>query len=1042
MADRPLRRRLLSAVLLGLGLGGIVAAVLWIALPVVASRIVVDHLAAIGVPAPRLEVVRVGVSRAVAVGFSAGAEGELTARQIVVDYRFPDVLEGDVEAITIRDPVLRASIGPDGLRLGSLDVLVDGEAGTPQFIPPIVLEGAAVELTTAHGPVRLTGNGSIMEASGTIAADIELAASAPQGNAAGVLRVQAAASDIEARLALAELQIVLPDFVAATAAGEMTVRLATDELAALDGHLSLGSLQFSDPRLADLGTLAGTMTVHGAPGDWRASLALSDASDSTRLDLRLAIPDLSLDREATVAVDLDASAEAPLWGLLGLPQPATGFASGNVVAVLTPARLVDATRLGRVPELKGSASLDIRDLTYPGAVHGFHAVAGMDIEAEDGRTVRLSASGPILAEGTIDRKILDELPAGVAAVLAQSLAASIDLVGPVELHRDGAETIIRGAPAFAVDLASGTPLLDARGAVEVRIGAAPRPAVDVTGLEGRIDLPEGTALIPGNITFVGSFSTHEKGEGADLALAFQAPRISAGALRATDLKVGLPVRVEHADGRLSVRLSGRGALSVARLSGTAPLQLAGPVQLGFIPDDLPFLAMNFIDSDAPRAVLKLRSGPIRLAGSIETADGPVEGRLSFPGLQVQARLDAYGWSGKLSGAEGTLTVPTHQVEATDLDVAVEFAAGEGPHLAMTSALAHRADPALVVPLSASLSARRVPQGWAFTGRATDAFGRLSIAVEGRHDLARSSGTGKLRVSPIEFAPNVRQPEDLAPFLAGVAEDVSGTVALAGDIAWGPDGVTSDLELLLRDVSATTSVATIERLNGVIAVDGLLPFSTPPGQQVAVAAIDAGLPLTNGLLTFRIAPGPRLEIAEGELHLAGGTVNLEPLTYDPRAGSNPAVLTVRGVDLGQLLALAQLEGLTGTGRLSGRIPVRLVPGDLVIEGGTLEAEGPGTLSYAPLVPPAALQGQHEAVSLALSALTDFRYEQLRLSVDRQAGGEMTVGMHIRGSNPDFYDGYPVEFNLNLSGALDRVLRQSLAGYRIPEAIEQQLQEFTQ
>src|SRR5690606_13437610 len=137
--------------------------------------------------------------------------------------------------------------------------------------------------------------------------------------------------------------------------------------------------------------------------------------------------------------------------------------------------------------------------------------------------------------------------------------------------------------------------------------------------------------------------------------------------------------------------------------------------------------------------------------------------------------------------------------------------------------------------------------------------------------------------------------------------------------WGPDGVTSDLELLLRDVSATTSVATIERLNGVIAVDGLLPFSTPPGQQVAVAAIDAGLPLTNGLLTFRIAPGPRLEIAEGELHLAGGTVNLEPLTYDPRAGSNPAVLTVRGVDLGQLLALAQLEGLTGTGRLSGRIP---------------------------------------------------------------------------------------------------------------------------
>ncbi len=48
----------------------------------------------------------------------------------------------------------------------------------------------------------------------------------------------------------------------------------------------------------------------------------------------------------------------------------------------------------------------------------------------------------------------------------------------------------------------------------------------------------------------------------------------------------------------------------------------------------------------------------------------------------------------------------------------------------------------------------------------------------------------------------------------------------------------------------------------------------------------------------------------------------------------------------------------------------------------------------------------------------------------------------GNNPGFYDGYPVEFNLNVSGALDRVLRQSLAGYRIPAAIEEQLQEFAE
>jgi hypothetical protein len=416
--------------------------------------------------------------------------------------------------------------------------------------------------------------------------------------------------------------------------------------------------------------------------------------------------------------------------------------------------------------------------------------------------------------------------------------------------------------------------------------------------------------------------------------------------------------------------------------------------------------------------------------------------LAMPQLVLHAALGAGGWSGKLTANDGTLGIPTYLIEATDLDLAAELPEAGAPTLAMSAGIAHRGEPAIVVPLSASLHARQVRNGWAFTGSAADAFKRLSIEVEGRHDLARNRGSAKLEVAPIEFAPDLRQPADLAPFLAGMAEEVSGTVALAGDLSWSAEGIGSDLELLLRDVSAVTEVATIDRLNGVIAVDGLSPFTTPPGQRVAVAAIDAGLPLTDGLLTFRVAPGRKLEIAGGELHLAGGTVNLEPLTFDPAGDSNAAVLAVTGVDLGELLALAGVDGLTGEGRMSGRIPVTVRQDDVIISNGELEAEAPGWLSYAPLEPPAALQGQGETVSLALSALTNFHYQALRLTVDRQAGGQMVVAMHVRGNNPDFYDGYPVEFNLNVSGELDRVLRRGLAGYRIPAAIEEQLKEFAQ
>ena len=115
-----------------------------------------------------------------------------------------------------------------------------------------------------------------------------------------------------------------------------------------------------------------------------------------------------------------------------------------------------------------------------------------------------------------------------------------------------------------------------------------------------------------------------------------------------------------------------------------------------------------------------------------------------------------------------------------------------------------------------------------------------------------------------------------------------------------------------------------------------------------------------------------------------------------------------------------------------------PDSIVITGARLDADGPGTLSYAPSEAPAGLQGAGETASLVLAALANFQYETLWLTLDRQPGGETGLGLHVRGSNPDFFDGYPIEFNLNLTGELDRILRDSLVGYRIPDIVKDQLE----
>ena len=52
----------------------------------------------------------------------------------------------------------------------------------------------------------------------------------------------------------------------------------------------------------------------------------------------------------------------------------------------------------------------------------------------------------------------------------------------------------------------------------------------------------------------------------------------------------------------------------------------------------------------------------------------------------------------------------------------------------------------------------------------------------------------------------------------------------------------------------------------------------------------------------------------------------------------------------------------------------------------------------------------------------------------------VGLHLLGANPSFYDGFPVEFNINILAELDTMLRRGLEGYRIPDVIVEQLRKF--
>lgn len=277
--------------------------------------------------------------------------------------------------------------------------------------------------------------------------------------------------------------------------------------------------------------------------------------------------------------------------------------------------------------------------------------------------------------------------------------------------------------------------------------------------------------------------------------------------------------------------------------------------------------------------------------------------------------------------------------------------------------------------------------------------------------------------------------------AGTIAETVGTLTAKARLTWDGAALSAQGDLLLADVAGQFGPVSASGVNGVLSLPSLFPPVVAPGQTLAVKLLDVGLPLTDGTLRFGYGAKGRLSVERAEWRWAGGVLRAEPFAIDPAAPRGTVTLRAEGVHLGPMLAMIAVDGLEASGTVSGSLPVRIGADSVHLDGGRLEADGPGSLRYDPENPPGFLAGEAGSpTALLMGALTDFRYDTLSASVDGEAGGELAVGIAIRGSNPSFYDGYPVALNLKVSGALDRILRQSLDTYRIPETVRDRMTEF--
>ena len=440
----------------------------------------------------------------------------------------------------------------------------------------------------------------------------------------------------------------------------------------------------------------------------------------------------------------------------------------------------------------------------------------------------------------------------------------------------------------------------------------------------------------------------------------------------TDGRVVLPSE----DGPLDVTLSGsatlaNGAFSDGRIAAVLSGQIAGAAQR--------------VTLDSPVLSLRPQAGGLRL---------------QFQNARLRARdvaWDAAGVGGDVTWQPGKANAKLSVASLTSTDkliVPVQLAA------------------------SASLAANRVD--FTLGAVAAQGSGKLQVDAEGWHDLGRGTGEAKLGVPVLTFGPGF-QPGDLFPSVAGVFGPMTGMIALAGPLRWDDDGITSDLVLRLAGMGVETSGAALADVGADIRIVSLLPPATAPAQRLSGTVQFGSLPASPADLRFQLRPDGRLAVEGLTLGFGGGELSAAPFTLDPQRPDMATTITARALDVAALFKLADVDGLSGTGRLEGTIPLRAGPGGVSIGGGHLVGSEPGILSLKrSALPPALVEaGSNETVSLVLNALEDFRYQVLSLDIEQSDTAPDVIRMGLEGANPSLLDGHPIRFNIRFESDFDRL-----------------------
>jgi len=308
------------------------------------------------------------------------------------------------------------------------------------------------------------------------------------------------------------------------------------------------------------------------------------------------------------------------------------------------------------------------------------------------------------------------------------------------------------------------------------------------------------------------------------------------------------------------------------------------------------------------------------------------------------------------------------------------------------------------------------------------YNRL-LFVEAMHDLTKQVGQSKVTTPLFDLQPNKFSARDISSNL-DLFETIAGRVKGQSNIHWNEKSFQSEGTIELDKLSIKTDTFSLENIRSKLQFSNLLPLQTEKKQIIELDRVVSGLSLEQPRLEFSMNDS-KLLIHSFTGEFAGGVVAIRDLEFNPNAKEHYVNLELQSLNLKELFSLIELEGLTGQGKISGKLPISFLKEDILVTGGVLSSTEAGILKFSSQKANEALGGAGEEIELLLQVLSNFHYKKLSLKINKEASKDALVSLHLEGNNPEVKDGHPFTLNINLEGNIDKLLAIILEGYRLSD-----------